>query len=99
MANKKGEKKALGKGLSALIRHYDLDEEEVKDKHETKRAKETNDDEVGRLSVYKKALAQAHYDGTISNDEELMLKTLREYLRISDTEHDVLEEQILRKRK
>jgi hypothetical protein len=99
MAQKKGEKKVLGKGLGALIRHYDLDEEEVKQKHDKQRTKETKDEEVGRLSVYKKALAQAHQDGVISNDEEMMLKTLREYLIISDTEHEVLEEQVLRKRK
>ena len=99
MADDKGGKKRLGKGLGALIKHYDLNEKEVEQKHEKRRTEETKDDEVGRLSVYKKALAQAHHDGTISEDEEQMLKTLREYLMISDAEHDVLEEQVLRKKK
>ena len=111
MADKKGGKKALGKGLGALIRHYDLDEKEVEEAHkeaenhppEKKKAEVggggSKDQEMGRLSVYKKALAQAHDDGTVSEDEKLMLFALRQYLMITEDEHEILEEQILRKQK
>ena len=116
MPKKQGDKKRLGKGLGALIRHYDLDEKEVKKAHdETEQAKKeekehhhekkkvgtaaSGDQEMGRLSVYKKALQQAHHDGQISDDEKDMLAALRTYLMIDDTEHDVLEEQVLRKMK
>lgn len=101
----------LGKGLGALIRHYDLDEKEVKEAH--KEAEEhppekkkvevggggSKDQDMGRLSVYKKALAQAHADGTISEDEKQMLDTLRQYLMITEDEHELLEEQVLRRSK
>jgi hypothetical protein len=105
---KQGDKKRLGKGLGALIRHYDLDEKEVKEaaketkkeepRHEKKKAA-SGDQEMGRLSVYKKALQQAHHDGKISDDEKDMLAALRTYLMIDETEHDLLEEQVLRKLK
>ena len=99
MADKKGGKKVLGKGLGALIKHYDLDEKEVKEQHDKKRGDEGKDQDMGRLTVYKKALVQAHADGTVSEDEKLMLFALRQYLMINDDEHDILEEQILRKNK
>ena len=113
MADNKGGKKALGKGLGALIRHYDLDEKEVKEAHEEaekhppkKKEKKAEvggagpkDQEMGRLTIYKKALIQAHADGTISEDEKLMLDTLRQYLMITEDEHELLEEQVLRKSK
>ena len=114
---KQGDKKRLGKGLGALIRHYDLDEKEVKEAQKETEEKKvveekkepaperkkvgaaSGDQEMGRLSVYKKALAQAHHDGQISDDEKDMLAALRQYLMIDDTEHELLEEQVLRKMK
>lgn len=98
-------KKSLGKGLGALIRRYDLDPDEVKEAQkeakEEKAGKKTvsqkGDSEVGRLTVYKKALLQAHEDGKISQDEEDMLKALRDHLLINDIEHELLEEQVLKR--
>lgn len=87
----------LGKGLGALIRHYDLNENEVKEQHGKKRTEENKDQDVGRLTVYKKALTQAHADGTVSEDEKLMLDALRQFLMITEDEHELLEEQVLRR--
>jgi len=101
-------KKTLGKGLGALIRRYDLDPDEVKEaQKEAKEVKidsinkntpnQKGDTEVGRLTVYKKALLQAHDNGEISQDEEDMLKALRDHLLIDDIEHELLEEQVLKR--
>jgi len=46
--------------------------------------------------VYKKALAQAWKDGTMTNDERDILKSLRESLHISEKDHITFEEDILR---
>ncbi len=110
----KGDKpKRLGKGLGALIRHYDLDEQKVKEAHQKaeeekkqeapekheKKKQSGSDQDMGRLTVYKKALVQAHADGVISDDEKAMLSALRQYLMIDEDEHDILEQQVIRKRK
>lgn len=46
--------------------------------------------------VYKKALAQAWKDGTMTSDERELLKNLRESLHISEKDHVQFEEDILK---
>ncbi len=51
-----------------------------------------------RLDVYRVALAAALQDYRISTDQQLIIETLRERLRISVEEHEALVEEIVRER-
>jgi len=85
-------KKSLGKGLGALIRtKYDP---------KTGERLQPNDNagvtkvDMKRFEFYRKALSQAWSDGEISEDENTMLATMREYLNVSDREHDEIEKEV-----
>lgn len=52
------------------------------------------DDRRPEIEIYKTALMQAWSDGTISDDEESMLASLRESLEITPEEHDRLLKEI-----
>ena len=88
-------KKSLGKGLGALIKT---------NKYDPKTGEKLQTDEEGeegvtkvdfkRFEFYRKALSQAWSDGALSEDENTMLATMREYLNISEKEHDRIEKEI-----
>ena len=49
---------------------------------------------VASLKAYAQVLRQAWADGSISKDEEEMLRTLRTSLSISDPEHESLQHEV-----
>ena len=57
-------------------------------------ADSTDEDRRPEIEIYKTALMQAWSDGTITDDEESMLASLRESLEISPEEHDKLLKEI-----